>query len=299
MDIRQLRRFVAVYETGSFNKAAELLSVSQPSLTRSIQQLEAGLGGKLFERGPRGIVITQAGEELLPHARLILRERERAVEAIGALRQGGREIVEIGTDGSFAMHSLPRAIARVVEAEHPVEFRVQNGSIGQLLNQLRDGRLRVVLASRAPFADLTDIVFEQLAVEGASIVMRSGHPLASRQPLALADLVDARWIVPDHASLIDGWQQMFSRADLPVPAIALRTSSLQLTKACLMAGDFVSLGDQTPYADEIAEGRLAWVDMVTPRYERPAGLFRRRGLALTRAERALIAALRDISREDE
>lgn len=299
MDIRQLRRFIAVCETGSFNKAADLLAVSQPSLTRSIQQLEADLGGALFERGPRGIVRTQAGEELLPHARLILRERERAIDAIAQLHQDQREVVEIGTDAAFAVRNLPLALARVTQAHSGLELRVREGSIRELLDQLREGRLRLVVASRAPFADLTDLAFEQLALESAGVVMRADHPLGARQPLALSDLVDADWIVPDNDLLKEGWSQMFANAGLAVPTIALRTSSLHLTKACLLAGDFVSLGDHTPFASEIAYGLVTFVDLGTPRYERPAGIFHRHGLRLTEGERHLISALRDVSREQD
>lgn len=293
MDIRQLQRFIAVVEQGSINKAAQVLAVSQPSLSRSIAQLEQAIGTSLFERGPGGIAITPAGEEMLVHARVILSERARALAALQRLGGAEGETIAIGTDAAFAMHRLPRAIAAMAGGYPKVQFRVVEVAMKDMLGQLREGRLSLVLGSRAPFADLQDLQFEALTAESASVALRSDHPLmASGQP-ALKDLVGARWIVPDYPSVIEGWEQLFLQADLPVPPIALRTSSLQMTRACLLEGDYVSVSDHTPYADEVAAGRLVFIDMGFPRYQRPAGLFRRQSVRLTRAERALIALLRE------
>ena len=110
MDIRQLRRSVSVAELGSLNKAAEYLAVSQPSLTRSIQMMEETLDVQLFDRTARGIVLTRMGEELLPHARAILNERDRAIMAIQNLRGRGGETLSIGTEAAFATRRLPMAL---------------------------------------------------------------------------------------------------------------------------------------------------------------------------------------------
>lgn len=298
MDIRQLRRFVTVVELGSFNKAADALAVSQSSLTRSVQQLEDALGDELLERGPNGIALTSMGEELLPHARLILRERDRTFAAMLRLRDRNRgQVIEIGTDAGFAMNALPRALWRVQSEQSepgqaPVQFRVREGSLDDLLPMLRQGDLRFVLAARPPDADLSDLQFEPLLQEKASIVMRAGHPLARASHIDLATCAAAPWIVPDHPSLVEGWSRMFRRQDLPVPQIALRTSSAQLIRACLLAGDYLVLGDHSLFAADVAAGRLAFADLDRNRYERPAGLFRRAEMRLTPAEAAFLAVLR-------
>ncbi len=293
MDIRQLRRFVAVVELGSFNKAAEALAVSQPSLTRSVQQLEEAIGLALFERGPGGIALTPTGGELLPHARLILRERDRTIAAMQRLRERSRQVIEIGAEPAFAMRALPQALQRVQDRQAEiVQFRVREGSLDDLLPLLRQGDLRFVLAARPPTAELGDLRFEQLLMEKASIVMRASHPLAREGHTDLAPFVDARWIVPDHPTLVEGWSQMFRRRNLPVPPIALQTSSVQLMRASLLAGDYVVLGNHTPFAGDVAAQRLVFVDFPQIRYERPAGLFRRQDMRLTALENSFVDALR-------
>lgn len=293
MDIRQIMRFVTVAELGSFNRAAQLLAVSQPSLTRSIQLLEQELDARLFERGARGAELTTFGEELLPRARMILIERDRAIAAIGALRGlGGGERVAIGTDAIFATSRLPDALAELARRDNEACFRVIEGGVAELLPALREGRLSMVLGSRGSYLDIGDLVFEALVEEGASMLLRRDHPVLAGGKPSLSDLVGARWIVPDQDNLVQGWSDMFIRQGLPVPPIALQTSSLQVVRRALLAGDFVSLGDHTTHAEAIAAGELVCLDIERPGYARPAGLFRRRGSKLSARERALISLLR-------
>jgi LysR family transcriptional regulator, benzoate and cis,cis-muconate-responsive activator of ben and cat genes len=89
MSIEQLKSFVAVAEEGAIVRAARRLHLSQPPLTRRIQDLEYELGAPLFERGPRGVSLTAAGEALLPRARVILALVEDARDGIRQVGAGG------------------------------------------------------------------------------------------------------------------------------------------------------------------------------------------------------------------
>lgn len=294
MDIRQLERFVAVAELGSVNRAAEGLSVSQPSLSRSLQMLEESLGASLFTRGARGVELTEHGEELLPRARLILAERDRAVEAVQVGAGKARATIRIGTDAAFAMQRLPEALAQLAGSHPQVHVEVREGPLGAMLELLREGQVNLVFGARGPHVDLAGLTFEKLAIESAGVMMRADHPLAERDPLGLVDLVGERWIVPDHPAFVEGWREMFARADLEEPPIALRTSSLHVVKGCLLEGPFISLGDRSSFEAEIAAGRLVSRDLDLARYERPTGLFQRPESRRTRAERALLDALAKI-----
>lgn len=292
MDIRQLKRFIAVAELGSFNKAAELLAISQPSLSRSIQMLEESLSTFLFERGARGIVLTQVGSELLPHARVILNERERAIAAIQSLHNQQYARIAIGAEPSFSMQRLPSALTKMASTHPDVQIIVKDGNLNEMLNDLREGALSFVLGSRAPYLDMTDIDFEELWQENASILMRAGHLLLQDGQPNWNDLAVARWIVADHPATIEGWSKMFLSRNLPVPTVSIRTSSVQLVKGCLLQNDYVSLGDHTTYRWEIETGQLVLLDFDQPSYQRPAGIFRRCGVKLSSNERALWDALR-------
>lgn len=294
MDIRQLRRFVTVADLGSFNKAAEALAVSQPSLSRSIQMLEHSFDVKLFERSSRGIGLTIQGEELLPHARIILTERDRALAAINTLRRRREERLTIGSEPMFAIHRLPLAISRLAVSDPHLKFTIREGNFHDMLEQVREGSLHMALGSNVPDSDLSGLVFEQLSVEGASLLMRSGHPLLKNGKLTLKDVVKTRWIVPENKVLYQRWTQIFLSQELPIPEIAVRTSSFLLMKGCLLNSDLISMGNHREFANEIKEGQLVKVDFGKTAYLRPVGLFWRAEAVLSRSEKSLVSALRKV-----
>ena len=74
MELRQLRHFVMVVDTGNLSRAAERVAISQPALTRSIKNLEESLGVELLERKPRGVVPTEAGVTLYHHSKMVLND---------------------------------------------------------------------------------------------------------------------------------------------------------------------------------------------------------------------------------
>src|SRR4029077_12262085 len=115
MEVHQLEYFVAVAEEGSFTKAAERLLVAQPSLSQGIKKLEREVGQPLFDRLPRGVALTEAGQRLLEHARLVLREigdaRER-IREIGAQVTGSLAIGAIPTIAPFLLPSVVQDFRR-------------------------------------------------------------------------------------------------------------------------------------------------------------------------------------------
>lgn len=298
MDIRQLKRFVTVAEVRSFNKAAEILCVSQPSLTRSIQLLEESLDTKLLDRGPRGIFLTPMGEDLLPHAKIILNERERAVASLNILRGQQGETLSLGTDTVFATQRLPRALAAMVDANPQIQIKVVEGNFRAMLGLVREGKVDMAFGSRAPYLDLTELTFEPLAQEGASIVCRAQHPILANGPPTQADLAKARWIVSDEPLVMAGWAQMFTQWKQPIPRVMIYTSSNQLVRQCLLHGDFLSISDYTACAAEIEAGRLVRLESHSGKYDRPTGMFRRSEGKLTRGAAAFIAILRTICAEE-
>jgi DNA-binding transcriptional LysR family regulator len=82
MEIRQLRAFVAIADTGTFTAAAQRVHVTQAAISMQIRQLETELGAKLFVRAPRRVVLTEAGEQLLQRARHILRDHDAAIDVV-------------------------------------------------------------------------------------------------------------------------------------------------------------------------------------------------------------------------
>ena len=102
LDIRLLTAFLTIVQTGSLGRAAQALHVTQPALSRSIKQLEEKVGVPLFERHSKGMLLTQYGQALLPHARLLQEESALAVKEIDALRGLSKGTVRVGAIASVA-----------------------------------------------------------------------------------------------------------------------------------------------------------------------------------------------------
>ena len=115
LDLKQLNAFLTIVATGSHGRAAETLHVTQPALSRTVRRLEEQIGAPLFERHATGMQITAIGTALLPHATLLQREAEQAVEEINALRGLSKGAIRVGAVGSIACLVLPQAIGAVLE----------------------------------------------------------------------------------------------------------------------------------------------------------------------------------------
>src|SRR5215210_510965 len=151
MDLRQLTCFERVAELGSMSRAAEALHLVQPAISQQIALLERQVGLRLFHRGPRGVRLTEAGEALLPYARRVLTEVERAGQVLGGLRElrGGR--VALGITPSAVIWLLPDLLERY-RGQHPmVQVQVQEDMTDQLVEYLGDGRLDLAVVSDEPW----------------------------------------------------------------------------------------------------------------------------------------------------
>ncbi|WP_028997684.1 LysR family transcriptional regulator [Azohydromonas australica] len=199
MDLRQLNYFIAVAETRHLGRAAERLHLSQPPLTRQIQQLEAELGVQLFRRTPRGMELTQAGEELLRDAQnirtLVSQAAERAQRA--GLGQAGR--LDVGVYGS-AMFGLVPEVLSAFRARHPdVELVLHYAQTPAQLPALRQGRVHLVFERMLP--EESDIEVELVAREPLLLGMAEGHPLAAQEHVDVSALRDETMLIGTSPSI--------------------------------------------------------------------------------------------------
>jgi DNA-binding transcriptional LysR family regulator len=205
MDLKQLRQFLAVAETLSFSRAAERLFMAPSPLSRSIQQLEAELGGRLFVRDTRNVELTPLGRELVPYAR-------RAVRYLDALKRDMRQHVTGQREIHIGMRSLPSTVLehlrdllcttdpRSSPQFHPLRSDVQIErllddalSFGLVSQRVQDPRLRflpvlqeapaLALPNRPPYADLDQVGPEDIRGLRLLLPMGTGTPSAAGDEL--------------------------------------------------------------------------------------------------------------------
>jgi LysR family nitrogen assimilation transcriptional regulator len=189
MNLRDLRYFVAVAESGSILAASEKLHVAQPSLSVRIRTLETDLGVSLFDRRPRGVLLTAEGEELLVHARLILQSAEAAQEALRLHAQSPVGTVHFGVPTSLSSVLCVPLIEAVREKLPNVRLRIIESMSGTIIDWLRTGELDLGL------------IFVESAVAGihSEPLLTETLYLAAASDEALEPLLDANGNVPIEA----------------------------------------------------------------------------------------------------
>lgn len=133
-----LESFCVVAETGSLNKAAEALHLTQPAMTRQIKALEGQLGAVLLNRTPHGVELTPAGQAVLPHARAALAAVAACKHAAAAAQGGGPERLRIAAGLMITLYTLPPVIAAFQEAYPSIPVELIPGSHRDSLERLMD-----------------------------------------------------------------------------------------------------------------------------------------------------------------
>lgn len=186
VELRHLRYFVAIAETGSLTVAAERrLYTSQPSLSRQIRDLEDEVGAPLFSRSSRGVVLTESGKAFLDHARLALHQVDAAMEAARRAAQPAKQHFAMGFLTGEEMTWLPEAM-RVLRAELPnIDVTVSSDYSPDLAEAVARGRLDIAFMRAEPDMDLT---YRRVSQEPLIVLMPSDHPLAAQDSVRVKDL---------------------------------------------------------------------------------------------------------------
>ncbi len=302
MELRHLRHLAAVIELENVSKAAVLLAISQPALTRSIQMLEEIVGAPLIERRPRGVVPTPAGEALYRHAKLILSETRRAREDVAAIKSGARGNLRLGIASMFAERIVDRALCDF-SAEHPeAGIVVTEGYFEELLPSLQEGRLDMVFCNLPGAAVPDGLSVEPILDVRATMVANGAHPLAQKSVVTREDLAEARWVVVNQPHMRDYLDHFFGVQGLQMRRPLIQTNSLPLIRSLVAGGDFVSILPEILTKPDLADGRLKRLKIPGGEILRQAGIIRRIQSAASAADEAslknFLMILRRICAED-
>jgi DNA-binding transcriptional LysR family regulator len=185
MELRHLRYFVAVADAGNVSRAAQRLHVTQPALSRQIQDLEREFACRLFDRIGRRIILTRDGEEILERTRRLLADSEALRERGRALGGGEAGVLRIGAVPQFIEAVLPEALARYSLAYPGIDVELVEDGGGLLLRRLQQGELHLAVGLWRTSGLQSWPLFPARVLA----VMRQGHRLAGRKALPVTDLV--------------------------------------------------------------------------------------------------------------
>lgn len=182
MEMRPLRYFAAVAETGHMTRAAEKLGIQQPPLSQTIKALERELGVQLFRRHPRGVTLTDAGRQFQVEAVRMLESMEAMQQRMARVASGQEGTLAVGFTSSAAAHRFVPAALRAFRRAHPgVYLQLREANAAELTEALVAGHLHCGLL-RVPVARPESLRFETLLREPVMVAMPSDHRFAAVTP---------------------------------------------------------------------------------------------------------------------
>lgn len=265
MELRELAAFREVARLSSFSRAAHRLGYVQSTVTAQIQSLERDLGVQLFDRLPRSVVLTQAGNALLPAADQLLSlvaEARAAATSAAAETSQPTGTVSVSAPESVLTYRLPGVLQRLRLECPGVIVDLRPTPIGRFRSTTR----RAIEQGEVDIAVVLDaklrpdgFAVQVLAPEPISVIAPAGHPLASARTVVPADLDGVALLLPEAPDQGCVYRGQFERhladAHLTLPE-ALEFASIETVKQCVIAGMGVSVVPRVSVETELAAGRL-------------------------------------------
>jgi DNA-binding transcriptional LysR family regulator len=294
MDTDALRTFLTICRSGGFSSAAEQLNRSQPAISRRIALLEERLGAPLFERTTGGIVLSQAGQVLLPHAQRVLAALEDCDAAIDGLLSGSTGPVSLALVGTLASAALTPVLQRFARDHPGVDLRLRTATSAEVSDLVRSGAASIGM--RYHRDDSPDVDCVALASERLQIVCAPEHALAGSTVNSLRRLAKERWLAFPSAKTLPetAANNLFTQfAMLGIHEVDWApVDSLTAQKRLVEAGYGLAVLPANAIGEELAAKTLATIAVSKIELGNPIYLVTRRGGYLSPATNALVALLK-------
>jgi molybdate transport repressor ModE-like protein len=242
-EFRHFQVLRAIAREGSLAGAARALHYSQPTIAHHLATMESHFGAPLVHRSPRGVVLTEVGRLLLPHAEAVLGRVGLAEQEVRALVEQGAATLRVGTFPTAGALLLPPAIRQL--AQKGVKVSLLEGELPTVVEALRTGSLQVALVYSQPGEPLDlgeEFVLHPLLDDPLLLALPAGHPLAGLDSVPLGPLRDEGWIMGTYDW--DPCDRVLSRACAHEgfePVIVMRTDDYEVLKGFVAAGIAVAL----------------------------------------------------------
>jgi len=292
MTLTELKYVVAVAEARHFGRAAERCFVSQPSLSASVKNLEEELGVTLFERGKRGVFLTDAGEQIVAQARRALEEAERVKTVARQGRDPLKGVLRLGIIHTIAPYLLPDLVAALRRSAPEMPLDVEENTTANLDRMLKAGELDAVILA-LPYEG-PGIESVPLYEEAFSVIAPAKHALARKKAVAVEELDAGELLLlpVGHCfrdQVLDACHE-FSRP----PEAGRQGNSLETLRSMVASGLGVSVLPATALTARHANALVKAVRFSAPCPVRRVALASRRGFHRPAALEKLVGAIRGL-----
>ncbi|HSW18316.1 MAG TPA: pca operon transcription factor PcaQ [Ramlibacter sp.] len=291
--LRHLHSLVAVSEQGSLVRAADALSVTQPAVSKTLAELEDIVGQRLFERGPRGVVLTDVGQQLLRYAGSSLRTLREGLDSIARDRSDDSPILLLGAAPNASASVLPQALQAFALQAPNARVRVRTGSNAQLIADLRRDQLDLVLGRLVDPSAMQGLSFEPLYTEVLIFAVRAGHPLAARRRLRPEELAGYIVVLPDLGTRIrEAADRYFLASGAALPTQVVETIDASFGRSYVLQGDAVWCVPEGAVEHDLRQGTLCRLRLDTSITEGSVGLTMRADMVASRTLQLLLQEIR-------
>jgi LysR family transcriptional regulator of abg operon len=288
MRLNQIRDLLAVVEAGSLRAAARRIGVSQPSISKSIAQLEREVQAQLLLRTAQGVMLTAAGRAFVARGRVIHGELRKVHDDLAALRGIAEGAVSFGSGPAVTFPLVPDAMSRFRSKWPRAHVRIREGMRNALLPLVRDETLDFSISENVAPGDEAGLEFKPLIQPELAIVARRGHPLANA--VSLQDLAKANWLVFNLPGAGGALERTFKAYGLSPPNALVHCESYATALALVARSDLLALVLRHMLEAPMSEPFLQRI-RIQEKVSRPTiGIFSRAGAPLSPTAAAMVQA---------
>lgn len=272
MELKQLRHFLATLESGSLTAAAEQVGLTQQALSRSLARLEEQIGGKLFQREARGMVVTRLGETIADHARPIVAEARRLQDAANAELGLERGRLVIGLSPVAATTAAGAKVMRFALSHPNLRIDIESGTDKDFVTSLHRGDIDLAISGQLGGA-VDSILLDQLLVEQWGVVGCATNAVLAGAT-KLSDLAGQRWIFGRNTPHLDAAiAESFIDNGMAAPRPRIVTTQGLAVLNVLRFSDYLAIMPRSMCA---SDDSLLWRDLSDGAWKAPIFLMRRR-----------------------
>lgn len=290
--MRHLHTFVAVAQQGTLGRAAETLNLSQPALSKTLNELEQLTGTRLFERGRLGAQLTVPGEQFLTHAVKVLDALNTAGQALNRKEDASADVVRVGALPTAALGILPAAIGRFHQQQKSTSLQVATMNNTMLLAGLKSGEIDLGIGRMSDPELMGGLNYELLFLESLKLVVRPGHPLL-QETITLSRVMEWPVVVSPKGTVPrQNAEALLQSQGCKMPAGCIETLSASLSRQLTVDYDYVWFVPSGAVKEDLRQATLVSLPVPTQSAGEPIGILTRVDIPLSTGARMLIAAIR-------
>ncbi|MBQ5168827.1 LysR substrate-binding domain-containing protein [Klebsiella pneumoniae] len=290
--LRHLHTFVAVAQQGTLGRAAETLNLSQPALSKTLNELEQLTGTRLFERGRLGAQLTLVGEQFLTHAVKVLDALNSAGQALNRKEGLNNDIVRIGALPTAALGILPTVIGQFHKQQKDITLHVATMNNTMLLAGLKSGEIDIGIGRMSDPELMSGLHYELLFLESLKLVVRPGHPLL-QETVTLSRVMEWPVVVSPKGTVPrQNAEALLQSQGCKMPAGCIETLSASLSRQLTVDFDYVWFVPSGAVKDDLRRGVLTALPIATQGAGEPIGILTRVDATLTPGTQTLLSAIR-------